>query len=163
MSGFRSTPKTLLRLIHYPPRIAYAIGLGPLLGRLVLLLTTTGRKSGRTRVVPLQYEEINGKFYLGSSRGLEADWVRNILADPQVGVRVKGRRFSGNAEVVTESGRIAEFLEERLRRHPRMVGAMLRGEGMSAASGRRELEKYAAGLSLVVITPGAEQASLREQ
>ena len=56
MSGFKKTPRFLLRLLHLPPRLAYAIGLGPLLGRFVLLMTTTGRKSGRRRVTPLQYE-----------------------------------------------------------------------------------------------------------
>ncbi len=154
MSGFASAPKFLLRLIHWPPQAAYALGFGPLIGRLVLLLTTTGRRSGRPRVVPLQYEEIDGKYYLGSSRGTAADWVRNILADPTVTVRVKSRRFRGRAEIVTDPARIADFLEIRLRRHPRMVGAMMRGEGLSAAPGRTDLERYAGELALAVITPG---------
>jgi deazaflavin-dependent oxidoreductase (nitroreductase family) len=155
MSGFASTPKFLLRLIHWPPQIAYALGLGPLMGRLVLLLTTTGRKSGKPRVVPLQYEEADGKYFLGSSRGVEADWVRNIRANPKVEVRVKSRRFSGTAEIVTDAGRIADFLELRLRRHPRMVGAMMKGEGLAGAPGRKDLEKYAAQLAMVVITPAS--------
>ena len=153
MSGFASAPKFLLRLIHWPPQIAYALGLGPLIGRLVLLLTTTGRKSGRPRVVPLQYEENDGRYYLGSSRGVEADWVRNIRANPKVEVRVKSRRFSGTAVVVTDIGRIADFLELRLRRHPRMIGAMMKAEGISTAPGRKDLEEYTGQLALVVITP----------
>jgi deazaflavin-dependent oxidoreductase (nitroreductase family) len=155
MSGFASTPKFLLRLIHWPPQIAYALGLGPLIGRLVLLLTTTGRKSGKPRVVPLQYEELDGRYYLGSSRGTAADWIRNIQADPKVEVRVKALRFTGTAEVITDSLRIADFLELRLRRHPQMVGAMIKGEGMSGQPSRKDLEKYAAQLALVVIAPDA--------
>jgi deazaflavin-dependent oxidoreductase (nitroreductase family) len=153
MSGFANAPKFLLRLIHWPPQIAYALGLGPLIGRLVLLLTTTGRKSGKPRVVPLQYEEIDGRIYLGSSRGVNADWVRNIQADPRVEVRVKARRFSGTAEVVADIKRNADFLEVRLQRHPRMVGAMMKGEGVSATPDRRALEGYATHIALVVITP----------
>jgi deazaflavin-dependent oxidoreductase (nitroreductase family) len=153
MSGFADAPKFLLRLIHWPPRIAYALGLGPLLGRMVLLLTTSGRKSGKPRVVPLQYEEINGRYYLGSARGTEADWVRNIRANPEVNVRVKGRSFSGRAEVVTDAGRTADFLEVRLRRHPRMIGAMMKGAGLSATPSRGILERYAARIALVIITP----------
>jgi len=95
----------------------YDIGLGPLIGRVVLLLTTTGRKTGLPRVTPLQYEEIDGTFYLGSSRGQKADWFRNILANPHVEVRVKSRRFRGMAETVTDPLRIADFLELRLSRH----------------------------------------------
>jgi deazaflavin-dependent oxidoreductase (nitroreductase family) len=153
MDGFANAPEFLLRLIHYPPQIAYAAGLGPLIGRLVLLLTTTGRKSGKPRVVPLQYEEIEGKIYLGSSRGGRADWVRNIRADPKVRVRVGRRRFTGRAEIVTDAGRIADFLKVRMRRHPRMVGAMLRAEGISDIPDRRALEQYAGSLAMVVITP----------
>jgi hypothetical protein len=72
-----------------------------------------------------------------------------------VEVRVKSRRFSGTAEIVTDAGRIADFLELRLRRHPRMVGAMMKGEGMAGAPGRKDLEKYAAQLAMVVITPAS--------
>jgi F420H(2)-dependent quinone reductase len=95
-------------------RVLYAIGLGPIIGRIILLLTTVGRKTGLKRVTPLQYEEIEGKYYLGSARGLQADWVRNIQCNPQVDVRVKSLRFHGQAEVVTEPARIADFIEVRL-------------------------------------------------
>jgi deazaflavin-dependent oxidoreductase (nitroreductase family) len=158
MAGFAQTPKILLRLIHWPPQIAYALGLGPLLGRVVLLLTTTGRKSKRKRVVPLQYEEIDGRFYLGSSRGGQADWVRNIHADPRVEVRVKARRFAGRAEIIADPDRIIEYLELRLRRHPRMVGIMMRGEGMSKTPSRTDLERYASQLAIVVVTPDKERS-----
>ncbi len=153
MAGFAQTPKFILRLIHLPPRIAYAIGLGPLMGNVILLLTTIGRKSCKPRVTPLQYEEIDGKIYLGAARGRKADWFRNIQADPHVQVQVKSRRFSGLAEPITDPKQIADFLELRLRRHPQMVGTMLRGEGMRIPPARSDLEKYAPQLALVVITP----------
>ena len=92
----------------------YALGLGPLVGRLVLLLITIGRKSGLPRVTALQYEETDGVIYLGSSKGIHADWVRNIHANPQVKIRLKIRRFDGLAEVVTDCERIADFMELRL-------------------------------------------------
>ena len=121
------------------------------MGRVILLLTTTGRKSGRPRVTPLQYEESDGIIYLGAARGKQADWVRNILADPEVTVRVKAREFHGVANVVSDVSRIADFLELRLRRHPQMVAAMLRSEGLALPPSRAQLEKYAAELTLVAI------------
>jgi deazaflavin-dependent oxidoreductase (nitroreductase family) len=134
----------------------YAIGLGPLIGRLILLLTTTGRKTGLPRVTPLQYEEIDGAFYLGSSRGQRADWFRNILANPHVEVRVKSRRFRGVAETVTDPARVADFLEFRLQRHPKMIGAILQREGLPAQPDRAQLEAYAAKLAMVVVRPETE-------
>ncbi len=151
MSAFARAPRRLLQLIHYPPRLAYALGLGPLLGNFVLLLTTTGRKSGRPRVTPLQYEEEAGRIYLGAARGQKADWVRNIMANPEVTVRVKARKFHGLATVISDVPQLADFLELRLRHHPHMVGAMLRSEGLPASPSRAQLEAYAAELTVVTI------------
>jgi deazaflavin-dependent oxidoreductase (nitroreductase family) len=131
----------------------YALGLGPLIGRLVLLLTTTGRKSGLPRVTALQYEEIDGAIYLGSSKGARADWFQNLVANPCVTVRVKARQFSGRAQPVTDPVLVADFLELRLRRHPRLVGAMLKAEGLAAKPSRAELETYAGKLALAIIRP----------
>jgi deazaflavin-dependent oxidoreductase (nitroreductase family) len=133
----------------------YGLGLGPLVGRLILLLTTTGRKTGMPRVTALQYEELNGNVLLGSSRGLKADWVRNILAQPRVVVQVKNRKFTGKAEVVSDPALVADFLELRLRNHPRMVGMIMRSEGMPVKPSRTELEGYAKNLALVMIKPGS--------
>ncbi len=134
-------------------RTLYAFGLGPLVGRLILLLTTTGRKSGLPRVTALQYEEVAGAIYLGSSKGTRADWFQNLVANPCVSVRVKSRQFSGMAQPVTDPALIADFLELRLQRHPRMIGAMLKSEGLPATPSRSELETYASKLALAIIRP----------
>ncbi len=155
-SRVRKVPKVVWRLLRLPPRILYALGLGSLQGRLVLLLTTVGRKSGLPRVTPLQYEEVNGTFQVGAARGVKADWFRNIQANPAVEVRVKSRRFRGQAEPVVDPARIADFLELRLRRHPRMIGAMFRSEGLPPMPDREQLEAYAARRAMVVIRPVEE-------
>jgi deazaflavin-dependent oxidoreductase (nitroreductase family) len=139
------------RLLKVPSRLLYAIGLGPLQGRFVLLLTTIGRKSGLPRVTPLQYEEVDGKYYVASARGVKADWFRNILANPAVEIRVESQRFEGVAEAITDAEQIADFLELRLRRHPRMMGAMFRAQGFPSHPSREELEAYAAKRAMVVI------------
>lgn len=134
--------------------ILYAIGLGPLIGRIILLLTTVGRKTGLKRVTPLQYEEMNGKYYLGAARGTQADWVRNIQWNPRVDVQVKSLRFHGQAEVVTDPARIADFIQVRLQRHPFMVGfIMQKAHGLPAHPSREQLEKLAEKEALVIITP----------
>jgi hypothetical protein len=84
---------------------------------------------------------------------VKSDWLRNIQAHPEVEIRVKARMFRGRAQVVTDPIEIADFLELRLRRHPRMVGLILRAQGYPAASSRQQLEKSARGLALVIIRP----------
>jgi deazaflavin-dependent oxidoreductase (nitroreductase family) len=129
-------------------RVVRAFGARP---RFVLLLTTTGRKSGLPRVTPLQFEEDNRVIHVASARGQDADWFRNIVANPQVEVEIQSRRFRAIAEPITDTARIADFLELRLRRHPRLVGAMLRAQGLTDKSDRAQLEKVAAKLAMVVI------------
>ncbi len=155
---------SLWKLLKWPPRFLYAIGLGPVYGRIVLLLTTTGRKSGQPRVTPLQYEEIDGAVYIASARGAKADWYRNIVANPNVGIRLKSRQFAGQAEPVTDPGRIADFLAYRLQHHPKMVGFIMRREGLPQNPTRADLENYAENRAMVIITPGQEQdSSLRSE
>ena len=135
-------------------RALYAIGLGPLVGKIILLLTTTGRKSGLPRVTPLQYEEINCDYYLGSARGLKADWLRNIQSNPNVEIRVGAKRFRGNAEVITDPSRIADFMEVRLERHPRMVGLIMeKAHGLPRRPSREQLVELAKTGALVIVHP----------
>lgn len=152
MIDFRRLPRFFWRLMKLP-RILYSLGLGPIIGHVMLLLTTTGRKSGLPRVTPLQYEEEGGVIYVAAARGPKADWLRNVVANPHVEVQVKSRRFHGLAEPVTDPARIADFLELRLRRHPRMVGVLLRSEGLPAQPDRADLEQFAAKIALVAIRP----------
>lgn len=143
-----------IKYIQRVHRFLYAIGLGPVIGKIILLLTTTGRKTGLKRVTPLQYEEVDGKFYLGSARGLKADWVCNIQANPNVEVRVKSINFQGQAEVITDPARFADFVRVRLQRHPFIVGTIMqKGHGLPKHPSRKQLEKLAENEALVIITP----------
>jgi deazaflavin-dependent oxidoreductase (nitroreductase family) len=152
--------KLLWRLMKIPPMLFYAIGLGPVIGRMVLLLTTVGRKSGLPRVTPLQYEEIEGVIYVGSARGHKADWFSNILVNARVGVHVGSRQFNGQADTITEPVQIADFFELRLSRHPKMMGVLLRLEGLPKNPSRAQLEELAANRAMVVIRPDGLGGSL---
>jgi deazaflavin-dependent oxidoreductase (nitroreductase family) len=135
-------------------RVLYAIGLGPLVGRIILLLTTTGRRSGMKRVTPLQYEKIGDDYYLGAARGLNADWVRNIQSNSQVEIRVGAKRFQGTAEVVTDPSKFADFLEVRIERHPRMMGFIMeKAHHISGHPSRSQLEELAKSEAFVIVHP----------
>jgi deazaflavin-dependent oxidoreductase (nitroreductase family) len=57
----------------------------------LLLLTTTGAKSGRQRVTPLAYFRIDGKLIIiGSFAGADVDpaWVHNLRANPAAHIEV---------------------------------------------------------------------------
>jgi deazaflavin-dependent oxidoreductase (nitroreductase family) len=124
---------------------------GARLSRLVLLLTTTGRKTGLPRTTPLQYEIVDSVIYVASARGKEADWFRNVIANPRVKVQIKDEQFEAEAEPITDPARIADFLELRLKRHPVMIRLLLWAEGLPARFGRTALETFAANKAIVAI------------
>jgi len=135
-------------------RVLYAIGLGPLIGGIILLLITTGRKSRLKRVTPLQYEKIGNDYYLGSARGVKSDWVRNILSNPQVEMRVGAKHFHGTAEVIAAPAKFADFMEVRLERHPFMIGLiMTKAHGLPRRPSREQLEALAKDEAFVIVHP----------
>jgi len=143
-----------LKKIQRIHRVLYAIGLGPLVGRIILLLTTTGRKSGKKRITPLQYEMIGSDYYVGSARGTKSDWVRNIQLNPQVEVRVGAKHFQGTAEVITDPSRFADFIGVRLERHPLMIGLIMqKAHGLPRRPSREQLESLAKVESFVIVHP----------
>jgi len=151
MAQFDWSKMKNIQKIH---RVLYAIGLGPIIGRIILLLTTTGRKSGMKRVTPLQYEQIGNDYYLGAARGLKADWVRNIQANPQVDIRVGAKHLAGQAEVITDPCKFADFMEVRLERHPRMVGLIMeKAHGLPRHPSRDQMEDLAKNEAVVIVHP----------
>nr|WP_307726718.1 nitroreductase/quinone reductase family protein [Candidatus Chloroploca mongolica] len=130
----------------------YRRGIGPT--RVVLLLTTTGRTSGLPRVTPLQYEKVGDVFYIASARGVEADWYKNILANPRVHVQMREEVFDAIAEPVTDPTRIANFIELRLRRHPVMIRLIMHlFDRLPFRFDRADLERLCQHKAMVVLHP----------
>ena len=69
---------------------------GRLAGRDMLLLTTTGRRSGEPRTTPLSYLTDAADFVVvASNNGAPADpaWWLNLAADPAAEIQVGGRQY----------------------------------------------------------------------
>jgi deazaflavin-dependent oxidoreductase (nitroreductase family) len=69
-------------------------------GSSVLLLTTTGRRSGVPRTNALIYGKRGDDYLVVASKGGSDDppaWYRNLERDPEVEVQVRGDRFKAHA------------------------------------------------------------------
>ena len=89
---------------------------GTMYGAPVLLLTTTGRKSGKKRAMPLLYLRDDGNLILVASSGgspTSPGWFHNLSANPEVEVEIGRNREPRRARVATP--------EERARLWPRLV------------------------------------------
>src|ERR1700709_68383 len=75
-------------------------------GTQTLLLTTTGRKTGEARELPLIYGKSGDDYLIVASKG-GADappaWYLNLKADPTVEVQVKDDRFTAQAREASDS------------------------------------------------------------
>jgi deazaflavin-dependent oxidoreductase (nitroreductase family) len=76
---------------------------GQFAGGSLLLLTTTGAKSGKRRVNPLAYTTDGDRLVIIASKGgapSNPDWYYNLVAHPKVTVEVGTETFEATATVV---------------------------------------------------------------
>jgi deazaflavin-dependent oxidoreductase (nitroreductase family) len=69
-------------------------------GATILVLTTTGRKSGEPRKFALIYDSRGDDLVVVASKGGAPDqpgWYENLLAHPDASVQVRGERFDVRA------------------------------------------------------------------
>ncbi len=98
----------------------YRAGLLPLLGfgKLVLLLTTRGRKSGKLRYTPIGYFRYHDRICLISGWGKEANWLKNMLTYPDhVYVQVGFHRFQACPELVEDREELRQMMKWLVKYH----------------------------------------------
>jgi deazaflavin-dependent oxidoreductase (nitroreductase family) len=77
---------------------------GPFEGAPMMLLTTTGAKSGMARTSPVVYTRDGERFVVIASKAgapTHPDWYRNLVANPEVVVEVGEETFSARAVVTS--------------------------------------------------------------
>lgn len=73
-------------------------------GTTVLILTTTGRRSGEQRSTPLIYQRYGDDYLVVASKGGAVEdpaWYLNLKAEPEVSVQVRGDRFKAHARTAS--------------------------------------------------------------
>lgn len=93
-----------------------------LLSRSMLLITLTGRRSGRQICVPVEYYQIGDELWIISRR--ERNWWRNLNGGAKVGLRWRGRQQQGEAELVSDESTVASKLNYLFLCFPRRAGAL---------------------------------------
>ena len=113
--------KRALRVVSALNVLIYHLSHGKLLGRFpsgapVCLLTTRGRKSGRSRTVPLLYLADGNDFIVVASQGgrpQHPGWYFNLEVDPSAELTIGSRCLPVTARRVSE--------EEKAQLWPRLV------------------------------------------
>ena len=85
---------------------------GQFAGANLLLLTTTGAKSGQRRLAPLAYFDIDGKLIIiGSKAGADTnpDWVHNLRANPTAHIEIGTDAYDVTSHELPKDERDAIF------------------------------------------------------
>jgi len=69
------------------------------------VLTTTGRKTGKTRRRCVRAVRRDHKVYIVAIKGARTGWLKNVLANPEVRLRIGGGAFAGIAREVRATER----------------------------------------------------------
>lgn len=86
-----------------------------MVSKTILLITFTGRKSGKTYTTPVSYSQNGDQVYIFS----HADWWKNLRSGAPVSLRIQGRELQGLAEAVAEDkSAVATGLAAHLRKVP---------------------------------------------
>jgi deazaflavin-dependent oxidoreductase (nitroreductase family) len=81
----------------------------------IMLITFTGRKSGKTYTTPVSYSERNGEVVVFT----HANWWQNLRGGAPVTMRIRGEEFQGLAEPVADDKEsVAAGLSAHLRQVP---------------------------------------------
>jgi proline iminopeptidase len=83
----------------------------------ILLLTTTGRRTGQESTTPLIYALDGDTPVIVASKGGAPDhpgWFKNLAKTPEVGVQIRGEKFRARARVAEgeERERLWELMNE---------------------------------------------------
>jgi deazaflavin-dependent oxidoreductase (nitroreductase family) len=67
-------------------------------------VTTVGRRTGRPHTIEIWFGLAGSTLYLLSGGGERSDWVRNLLTNPAVTVRLGDRELPATARIVADDG-----------------------------------------------------------
>lgn len=111
MSETASVPPILNKTMKFVLRSP----LHGVISKYLLLITFTGRKSGKTYSTPVSYAQEDGQVTIFT----HANWWKNLRGGAPVRLRLRGRDVSGQAEPIAEDKQeIAEALASHLQKSP---------------------------------------------
>jgi len=114
--------KWLKRLNKYFMVPLYRLRILPLfgIGWIFLMISTVGRRTGKTHRSPLEFHRINNVIHIAAGRGEKTDWVKNIRKNPdKVKVQVGFRSFYAQVEIIEDITEKVKYIEWMLKNIPK--------------------------------------------
>ncbi len=156
MRSTGSRPGRALRFFLRSPILLYRLGLGFLFGNRFLMLTHTGRKTGRPRravIEVLRRDPGSGACYVAAAWGERSDWLLNTRRRPEVSVSIGRTSFPARAAPLPAEDGAAELLSYATR-HPTAFAMLTRTlTGVSIEATRQACDELARSVPIVELRP----------
>jgi deazaflavin-dependent oxidoreductase (nitroreductase family) len=121
-------PNAFIRWLFRVPVYLYRAGLGFLFGGRIILLEHIGRTSGLKRyacVEAVDRDAEDGSLTIVSGYGVHAQWYRNLVAHPDIDVRVGRTRRAVHAKLLSPADG-ADAMADYARHHPKMAPGLMK-------------------------------------
>ncbi len=102
----RQPPSGLQRMLWRAPIWLYRMGLGGLLGKRLMLLVHTGRRSGQPRQAVVEvagFDPATNIYTVASGFGFKSDCYRNVCTMPNVTIQVGRQRMQAMARPLSQA------------------------------------------------------------
>lgn len=97
----------------------FRLGLGPFIGNpitgYIMVMKTTGRKTGKDRYAPVNYAIRDGNIYCMAGFGKDTHWLRNLQEQPNIEIIIPSGPLAGAAEDATNSEEAVHVLRQLLK------------------------------------------------
>lgn len=158
LRAFKEQPRGFLKFFFKVPLFLHRIGLVSWIekfsGAQWMLITTTGRKTGKPRRVMvdvIDYDKAADTYYVEAAYGERADWVRNIRANPVFRGQVGRRKFAARAERLSPD-EAADKMVAYFRRVPAYAKLVMTLGGIKV-EGEVEIRQLARQMLMLAIKP----------
>jgi deazaflavin-dependent oxidoreductase (nitroreductase family) len=147
--------KSLLdKLYALAPEYAWRLGLGPVLGRYIMLITQINHKTGNPCKTSMEFFEVNGIKYIANVFGIQSKWYRNILANPRVTIQTADGTEQMVAVPVTADDEFITIIEWLLHRNPKFANQYI--GNLEPQTNRKGFLKYKEELTFLRFDPTSE-------
>lgn len=142
----------VMRVVFRIPLLFYHLGLSWLVPKWILILGTTGRRSGKPRYTALEYgyDPHKKRYFLMSGWGGKSDWYRNARVHPQVQLWVGTQRIAAIAKPATHA-EVADEMESILKIYPNAFHTWAAHSGVPYDGTRASLLRMAEAFPSIII------------
>ena len=89
-------------------------------GNIIMVITTTGRKSGKAFTTPIGYQR-DGETVVAFNVGGISNWYKNLAQNPLVSLEIKKKTYKMRGVYITDTDEIRRILELYKREQPTML------------------------------------------